>query len=231
MGGAGLPAALFLVGLTGSAAHCAPMCGPFVMAQVTDRLAAVPAPRLCELTRLKAGLLLPYHAGRILTYAGLGAAAAWLGTGAASLPGFRGLSGALLVAAALLFAAQGLKRFLPRFVPHARAPWFGPVMRLASGLDRTRFSGTLALGLLLGLLPCGLLYAALTAAAASADPLRGAAAMAGFGLGTMPALMAIGLVGHAAARRFGAMAATVGPAILLINALVLAGIGWRQLTG
>ncbi len=44
-----------------------------------------------------------------------------------------------------------------------------------------------------GLLPCGLVYATLGIAVASGDALTGAAAMAAFGLGTLPALATFGL--------------------------------------
>ena len=230
-GGGALPAALFLAGLTGSAAHCAPMCGPFVMAQVADRLALVPAPRLCELTRLRTGLLLPYHAGRLTTYAGLGVMAASLGGAAASLPWVGSLAGLLLFLAALLFAAQALARFVPRLGTASASPWIGPIARLAGRLDRTRWQGSLTLGLLLGFLPCGLLYAALTAASASAAPLPGALAMLCFGLGTVPSLMLLGILGQAAGRRFGRVTAIVGPAIMLINATLLAALGWQRLAG
>ena len=63
---------LFLAGLAGSPLHCAPMCGPFVLARAAGRLANVPAGRLCERQRLLSGALLPYHLGRIGTYAALG---------------------------------------------------------------------------------------------------------------------------------------------------------------
>jgi sulfite exporter TauE/SafE len=75
----GLMLGLLLAGLAGSAMHCVPMCGPFVLGQVADRMARVPAVRLCELQRVRGGLLLPYHLGRITTYAGLGALAAAMG--------------------------------------------------------------------------------------------------------------------------------------------------------
>ncbi|RMF59144.1 MAG: sulfite exporter TauE/SafE family protein [Bacteroidetes bacterium] len=52
-----------------------------------------------------------------------------------------------------------------------------------------------ALGLLNGLLPCGLVYAALAAATASGTALRGAFLMAVFGLATVPALLVLGSTG------------------------------------
>ncbi len=50
------------------------------------------------------------------------------------------------------------------------------------------------LGLVWGWLPCGLVYSALALAAVSASPQRGTLLMLGFGLGTLPMLLAMGSV-------------------------------------
>ncbi|MFH1568589.1 MAG: sulfite exporter TauE/SafE family protein, partial [Gemmatimonadota bacterium] len=63
--------------------------------------------------------------------------------------------------------------------------------RLAGLLQHRAGASPLAMGLLLGLLPCGLVYAALIAAAALGSPLRGGAGLALFGLGTVPALLGV----------------------------------------
>src|SRR6185312_14724447 len=84
----GLLAGLFLAGLAGSTVHCVPMCGGFVLGQVADRMARVPAARLCEWQRVGRGALLPYHLGRLTTYAGLGALAGLGGAGLGRLPWF-----------------------------------------------------------------------------------------------------------------------------------------------
>src|SRR3954468_3521952 len=75
-GRGGLLTGLFAAGLAGSLLHCAPMCGGFVLGQVADRMARLPACRMCERRRLSAAALLPYHLGRLTTYGLLGALAA-----------------------------------------------------------------------------------------------------------------------------------------------------------
>ena len=57
-----------------------------------------------------------------------------------------------------------------------------------------------ATGLFLGLLPCGLLYSALIAAAARGGPTEGAAALALFGIGTAPALLGVSVADELLAR-------------------------------
>jgi len=233
--GGGIALGLLLAGATGSVMHCAPMCGPFVLGQMADRMARLPVARLCEMQRLRGALLLPYHLGRITTYAGLGALSALLGASLARQPWLSQLSAVLLLFAALLFLGQALQRLVPSLrvlLPNITAAPRGFV-RLATRLtvraDRTTPGGTLLLGVALGFLPCGFLYAALAAAAASGGPLQGALAMAAFGLGTVPSLVAVGIVGQAAGRRWQRGAAALAPAVMLLNAVLLAVLGLRDI--
>jgi sulfite exporter TauE/SafE len=231
----GLLAGLMLAGLAGSAMHCVPMCGPFVLGQVADRMVRAPAVRLCELQRIRGGLLLPYHLGRITTYAGLGAPAGAMGATLSRLPWLGRLSGVLLLVAALLFLGQALRRLVPALHAlltdaTAAAPGF---VRLIAGLtrrlDRSTRAGGLLLGLALGFLPCGFLYAALTAASASGGPATGALAMVAFGLGTVPSLVAVGIAGQAAGRRWQRAAAAVAPSVMLLNAALLTALALRAI--
>jgi sulfite exporter TauE/SafE len=85
----------------------------------------------------------------------------------------------------------------------------GPLADTGGGRLFARVSGALGrrvprhptgLGLLLGLLPCGLLYSALIAAVARGGPLEGAAALLAFGVGTAPALLGPSLADELLAR-------------------------------
>ena len=66
---------------------------------------------------------------------------------------------------------------------------------LARNLQRTAPEALLLTGMLNGLLPCGLLYAALLGASARASAVDGALFMLLFGLGTWPALIAVRMGG------------------------------------
>ena len=229
--GPGLPLGLFLAGLAGGPLHCGPMCGPFVLGQTADRLAAIPASRLCEMARLRAGLLAPYHLGRILTYSALGALAGGLG----ALPQIGRLAGVLLLAGAMLFLLQALARLAPCFpripLTSAQPPagWASRLGRMIARLDRASFRGSLARGVALGFLPCGLIYAALAVAASAASVVQSAFAMACFALGTIPILAAIGIAGQAAGHRFRAVALRAAPVVMLLNAAILAAAGLNAL--
>jgi sulfite exporter TauE/SafE len=148
--------------------HCAGMCGPMAAFFLDAPRAAV-----------------SYHAARTLAYVGVGAVAgtAGLAVGAADW-GHGGAVMALVLAATLLAFALGLDRHL------GRVPGAGRIVSAA--IQRTRklspHRRAAAVGLLTPLLPCGLLYAAGSAAMVAGGPTEGAASMLGFALGLLPVL-------------------------------------------
>ncbi|MFQ3621996.1 MAG: sulfite exporter TauE/SafE family protein [Acetobacteraceae bacterium] len=217
-----LAAALFLAGLVGSATHCVGMCGPFVVAQVTAGLAARPT-----LSRLSAGSLLPYHFGRALTYVGLGAVAGLVSGAVVHAAGFRPVLVVLLILGAVLMLSQALVQ-LAAWVPSAPVGLADRVARLAAPLlADPRGVRRFALGVVLGFLPCGLLYGALAAAAASGSALGGALGMAAFAAGTVPALLGVGLAGAFFGRRFLPAARVLAAPLLLVNAAILGALALR----
>lgn len=211
---------LFVTALIGSLAHCMPMCGPFVLMQSGG---AEQGPLL---RRLWGAMLLRYQAGRLVTYVALGALAGSAGhavTGGA----LRWPVAILLGLAAATFFAQAMARISGgsgSLLDRLSRPLARLVVPLAA-----RQTGGFRLGLLLGLLPCGFLYAALMAAAATGSAAGGALAMAAFGLGTVPSLVLVGVSGRAASRRWRFWARHGLTALFLVNALTLAAASLRQL--
>lgn len=223
--GGGLLGGLFLAGLAGSPLHCAPMCGGFVLGQVADRMARMPVHALCEWRRIGAAAIVPYHLGRLTTYAVLGAVAGLGGAAFTGVPWLSRLPAVLLLLAAALFITQALKRLLPGGalpgLDHALPGWSRALARVTRGIDRSSVPGGYLLGVALGFLPCGFLYGALIAAASYASPLAGALGMLAFGLGTVPALLAVGLGGQMAGRYWQRGVARLAPAVMLLNAALL----------
>lgn len=220
---------LFLAGLVGSASHCAGMCGPFVLAQVGALQAGE---GVSGLRRMAGAALLPYHLGRATTYVLLGAVLATPVAALGAAAGLRWLAPVLLALAAAVFAVLALRSagLLGRADHGFRGiAWLVGAARPL--FARPRGGRGYLLGGLLGFLPCGLLYAAIAAAAATGSAAAAAFGMAGFVLGTVPMLLAIGWLGQAAAQRWRGLARRAMPFIAGLNALVLLLMAYRVAAG
>lgn len=177
-------AAFLMLGLLGSAAHCVGMCGPLVML-VAHRYGAPAGGR----SRL--GATLWYSAGRLTTYALLGGVAGGFGAALQAAGAPLGLQRTATIVAGLTLVLWGLVS-VSSWAPQAQAFsswWTRLTHRLASRAPRHPATA----GLLLGLLPCGLVYTALVAAIGRGSASQGAAALLAFGLGTAPALLGVSL--------------------------------------
>ena len=223
---AGLAASLFVVGLAASALHCAGMCGPFVLGQVAADGARWTTPG-GEWRRLAGAALLPYHLGRITTYTLLGLLSGGLTALFASTGFFNLLCGLLLAAGALVMALQGLG-----LSAGIAPPLDGVLSRVARPLASAHgVAARYTLGLVLGLLPCGLIYGALGAAAGTGSPWRGGLAMAAFAAGTVPALILVGWGGVFLQRRLRRSARWVLGPLLLFNSALMLALAARRFAG
>ncbi|TAL05771.1 MAG: sulfite exporter TauE/SafE family protein [Verrucomicrobia bacterium] len=170
----------FMLGLVGSL-HCAGMCGPLALAlpRGANRPASFFFGRVA------------YNLGRIVTYCVLGLAF--------------GLLGKTLLLAGIqrwLSIALGVALLTGLFTSRKLALWrpiTALVDRVKAGmgflLRRRSADALLLLGLLNGLLPCGLVYVACAGATATGDLFHGALYMLAFGAGTIPMMLAISLSG------------------------------------
>jgi len=168
-----------LMGFTGSL-HCAGMCGPIVW--IMPFQAFKGAKKIVAL-----GL---YHASRISVYAFF----------ALVLHSFRNLfdpkvqqyisialGGSLLVI--------GLLSFVPNHIAKLKLPWAEYVKKkLGYMIGRAGLSTLAFAGMLNGLLPCGLVYMALSASLAATSASQAIAMMYVFGIGTLPMLIGITLL-------------------------------------
>jgi hypothetical protein len=170
------------------------MCTPFVLL-VSRRFARPDAGRAAAF-----GAQLWYTAGRVLTYVVLGALAGFVG-GVVELAGsLLGFQRAALILAGLVLVLEAILG-LAGTGPLANTQGGRLFARVSGALGRRIPRHPLGLGLLLGLLPCGLLYSALIAAVSRGGPAGGALAMLLFGLGTAPALLGVSLADDLLARR------------------------------
>jgi sulfite exporter TauE/SafE len=165
-----------------SGVHCAGMCGGIVGAfSLQNRGQRAISARICL-----------FNAGRISSYALAGALAGTLGWYAGGpQTALLILANAVLVFVGLHLAGVGSPM---RWLERLGIPLWRALQPLAARVARRPgVAASYGMGLLWGWLPCGLVYGALVAAAFAGSAEAGAAAMAAFGLGTLPWLLAAGI--------------------------------------
>ncbi|HET7697601.1 MAG TPA: sulfite exporter TauE/SafE family protein [Vicinamibacterales bacterium] len=201
-----------VIGLAASG-HCAAMCGPLVLA--VGRTLRRPT------RAAQVGHAALYHAGRIAIYLVLAAIAGMLGM--ALTPTAAGRAAAVAAAIVLLDRALGFRHGrMPEPVATRYRAIVGRIGGFTAGwMQRHGIAGPLAGGAVHGLMPCGLLYAALTAAAATASVGGAIALMAGFGAGTTPGLAALALASSAVPVRVRTALGRLTPAALALTAALL----------
>lgn len=174
-----------VLGLMGSF-HCAGMCGPIAI--------ALPLHGNTIPQKIYGGLL--YNIGRTLTYGVMGALFGLLGQGVEMI-GFQQkisvIMGALMIISVLFPSIFKNQYKLDK-------SWFKFVGKLKTTIGSMfsirSFSSLFLIGLLNGLLPCGLVYMAIAGAIGTGEVVLGSLYMIAFGLGTIPMLLSISLAGN-----------------------------------
>jgi sulfite exporter TauE/SafE/plastocyanin domain-containing protein len=173
--------------------HCVTMCGSMVFSYSVQNS----APKGSWFSRLTPQFA--YQGSKLLSYVTVGLLLGAIGA-AFNLGGIRGWA---TIVAGLFMILVGLQ--LTGFFPQLRKLSFRPPKFLVRAIMKLRKRATaeeeaateamvtpILFGLLTGLMPCGPLIAAEIAAAGSGSPVNGAIAMLGFGLGTIPVMLAFG---------------------------------------
>ena len=212
----------FFTGLVGSI-HCVGMCGPLALTIPMSNRNGY---------RSITGILL-YNFGRITTYGILGlvfslaGSSLFIGSSQQRLSLVLGI-GIIIWALINYFSNANLGSAIS-------LKWFAAVKKpFREILHRKDLPAAGVLGILNGLLPCGLVYLALAQAIAVADPFKGVGIMMVFGLGTVPAMLAFPIF-HAALpftwRKF-LVKALPFLAILVGLQLIVRGLdlGWAMLS-
>lgn len=175
----------FLIGMAGSL-HCAGMCGPLMV--------ALPANSKSRLGFFLGRII--YNAGRITAYIFLGMLFGTFGSAAALFGIQKNLS--VLLGAIVIFLVIVPRRYKNKigkipvygFYNRKLQSYIGKLLKRDSGFT------LLALGLLNGLLPCGLVYVGLLGAVTASGVNNGMIYMGLFGLGTLPLMFTISVMGH-----------------------------------
>lgn len=198
---------LISLGFFGGFTHCSGMCGPFVLTQISNRLTEIPLGKFSNFEKLKNLALLPYHLGRITTYSLIGFFCSFLTKNLKDLTQFRLYSAFFLIAAGLNFLDVFFDKKISNFffrklkkIRKIRLTTHKKNSKTASGLaglfkKSVGFRGYF-LGLVLGFIPCGLLYGAFLISASISQPIIAAIGMALFGISTFPSLFLVASGGY-----------------------------------
>lgn len=169
----------FTLGLVGSL-HCAGMCGPLAMA----------VPVIGKGTAAIAFSRLVYNSGRVVTYMVIGVLFGLLGQ-AFAMAGFQRwisiAAGVVILIGLIVSLKWGSSTMMTRWIVKLKG-LFGDALRKRST------ASLFALGLVNGLLPCGLVYVAAAAAVTTGAWYHGAIYMFFFGLGTLPMMLGVGML-------------------------------------
>jgi sulfite exporter TauE/SafE len=183
-----------LAGLVGGL-HCAAMCGGFITAMsARDAGVARLQPARALVTRQAA-----YHAGRIASYALVGAIFGFVGSSAAGIANMLPLQQALYVVANLLLLALAIaiawRSATMSWLARAGMAAFTRALPMLRPLTRgSSVASRIGLGLVWGFVPCTLVYSVVPLALFAGGAWQGATVMLVFGLGTLPHLAGFGFL-------------------------------------
>jgi len=176
--------AAFMMGLLGSF-HCVGMCGPIAL--------SLPLKHDSDCAKFFGALF--YNSGRIITYSVFGFIFGLIGKSVALFGYQQWLSiilGVLIIFFIILpkrFSSFQNQNFILAFLQKLRSA-------LGRLFSKKNFSSLFSIGLLNGLLPCGLVYMAAAVAVSTGDVANSILFMAFFGLGTLPMMWSIAFFGN-----------------------------------
>lgn len=172
-----------VMGAVGSL-HCVGMCGPLAL--------SLPVVTPNPSGRMFYTLL--YNMGRVVTYATMGAVLGIIGASFA-LVGFQQALSIIAGLLILFYLVWPQSKWL--LISNSRVQHFFEVIRnnLSKLFYRKNYHSVFFIGLLNGLLPCGLVYMAIAGAVSTASVVKSSLFMAAFGLGTLPLMWCISFFG------------------------------------
>lgn len=223
--------AVFLIGFLGGFSHCIGMCGGIVLTYTLKVQENDPIEHPSKWQMIKPHLL--YNGGRILTYTFLGELFGFIGSTLGIIFAIRDFQGGLQLFAGIIMLLMGveLAGWIPSVSPDT-FPGLNAFKRLiTSFFNRVNRRNIFGLGLILGFLPCGLVYAAGAKAAATQSMVGGMLTMLFFGLGTFPAMLVTGLTAHLISNKLRHRLYRIAALMVIILAVLtilrgIDGLGW-----
>ena len=197
----------FAIGFTGSF-HCVGMCGPI----------ALSLPQQQQPKWLSTSL---YLAGKIITYGALGLIFGLFGR-QLSIAGLQQLVSVL--AGIILLLIVGVMVFAPlKYHENKLTAWISdkllPLFRIV--LSNGSKAAPLYMGMLNGLLPCGLVYLGIVGSLATGSALHGGLFMLAFGMGTTPVMLSFLLMAKQLNLNYRKKLSQLAPLFISIVAVLL----------
>lgn len=206
----------FMIGIVGSF-HCVGMCGPLAL--------SLPLSNNSFAAKISGSLI--YNTGRIVTYSVFGLIFGLIGQ-TASLFGFQQWLSIVAGALILLFIIMPKKYKMQTGAANYTNGFFAGIRtKLGRLFTQKNHSSLFVIGLLNGLLPCGLVYMAVAGAIAAGDAGSSILFMAAFGLGTLPIMWSIAFFGNYVGVSFRQKIRRAYPYMMALMAclLILRGMG------
>ena len=191
--------------------HCVGMCGPIAL--------ALPLNQESRFTKL--GGILVYNFGRMFTYGIFGGFFGLVGQSVV-IAGYQQMTSIILGLAILLMVLLPNSVFSKYKVTGFIYSFIGKLKQSLSMLFKKQsVSSLFSIGILNGLLPCGLVYLGIAGAIATGNILSGALFMAMFGLGTLPAMFVLSVFGNTISLKFRSKINKAMPVFIVATALLL----------
>jgi len=189
------------IGLLWVTIHCAGMCGPIIAGVTSSRGAQASLGQ-------RAWRVLAYQLGRALTYAGLGMAVGLLGAVfETSIRSFANAAGLVMSAGLVLMGIAQIpwiRHRLPHMPGQTSQAWSTRLLGVLRGARQMGdFPRLFVTGMILGFLPCMLMFWVLSVAASTASPLHGAGVMVLLVAMTTPVLLFASLAAQLPIRKYG----------------------------
>lgn len=175
----------FTIGLVGSF-HCIGMCGPIAF--------ALPTKSSSSYHKVLSGVI--YNSGRLTTYVLFGLLFGIVGQGISTASSQQIIS--IVLGVVFILAVLIPKSLLNKINPTGSIGFYISIVKSSLGklLSSSSPLNLILIGLLNGLLPCGLVYVAIGGSIATGSVTQGALFMLAFGLGTLPMMFSAVLISN-----------------------------------
>ncbi|MEA3478493.1 MAG: sulfite exporter TauE/SafE family protein [Bacteroidota bacterium] len=193
-----------ILGLLGSF-HCVGMCGPIAI--------ALPLKHESWFARITSSLT--YNIGRTITYGILGAIFGLLGKGIAvgGLQQWASIIIGVIMILSVLFPVM----FRKINIESASYKMVGKTKKLFGKMFSIRsYTSLFTIGILNGFLPCGLVYIAIASAIVLGTVEKGVVYMVIFGLGTIPIMLSLSVLGNVVSVRFRKKVSRIIPYFIIL---------------